>query len=74
MKITVIYKTSLSNDDSNAEHYMHDGMECDIEPLSLDLYDPKEVGPMFKLTFADGWQTDSFEDELLFEGDGSDVD
>ena len=35
-----------------------------IRPLTEKEADIEEVGPMFRIEFADGFQTDAFEDEL----------
>ena len=35
-----------------------------IRPLTEQEADIEEVGPMYKVEFADGFQTDVFEDEL----------
>lgn len=38
-----------------------------LRPLTEDEADLDDVGPMFKIRFADGVETDAFADELTFE-------
>ena len=37
-----------------------------LRALTSDEADLNDVGPMYKIRFADGFETDAFEDELEF--------
>lgn len=38
-----------------------------LRPLTSDEADLDEVGPMFRIRFSDGYETDAFEEELKEE-------
>lgn len=43
----------------------HNGEEVTVlEPLSPDLYNAEEVGPMFRVRFQDGSEAEAFADEV----------
>lgn len=52
--------------DSGLKH--RDGTVAEvIGPLDESQYDKCETGPMFRIRFADGFQTDAFADEIKEE-------
>lgn len=63
MKIENGKKYKFNTTDSELEKY--DGTEVEvIRPLTEDEADIFDVGNMYKVRFADGYENDVFEDEL----------
>jgi hypothetical protein len=65
MSIAVFQPYDMGN--SEKELHAHAG-QCpvSITPADENTYDREEVGPMFTITFEDGFKTDAFSDELKF--------
>ena len=66
---TAIY-TRYTNDPRTSEHELHtrSGQLVDVlEPLDPETYDIEEVGQMFNIRFADGYEDIAFADELQVE-------
>ena len=52
--------------DTELNHRSGERVEI-IRPLTEDEADIFDVGPMFRIRFADGTEVDAFEDELIKE-------
>ena len=51
---------------SDSELNCRSGQECVVaRPLTEDEADLFDVGPMYRVVFKDGFETDAFEDELM---------
>lgn len=51
---------------NDSELKFRDGSPIDVlYRLNPDTYDSDDVGPMFRIRFEDGYETDSFEDEIV---------
>ncbi len=57
-------KYTFNTTDTDLEKYNGTEVEV-IRPLTEDEADISDVGNMYKVRFADGFETDAFEDELI---------
>lgn len=61
-------KKNLAHEDLKRELIAHDGQKVRVlRPLSTEEADLFDVGPMYKVRFEDGYETDVFGDELTIE-------
>lgn len=61
-------KENWAHDDLKKELIAHDGQKVSVlRPLTADEADLFDVGPMYKIRFGDGYETDAFGDELVRE-------
>lgn len=62
--------TKYDSHDADTALNHRTGEEIEIlRPVTADEADIEEVGPMFKVRFPDGFETDVFEDEIVEEID-----